>query len=547
MLVLRHNKLPAKDLFEIEQLMLKIADPDVPAHSPLDYTLLDKSRSEIYGMILGSVQRLHIFNALDITPSDFLDFLIDVDLGYLPNPYHSFYHAADVSLVLYHMLVHCEVRNYLSGLDVAALFIAGLCHDIGHPGYNNNYQVKLKTELAIRYANKSVLESYSCTLAMDLLSKHKLLRNVEQASRRQSIPTTEDRFRTSIIKMILATDMVFHYELQENFASLLEIMVDRDEHQGGSTDHCFHSGDNNNTNSNHDNNTCGHMKDIFESDTSPLCNFQSQTFFDDGASSPLQPKFLDHQERQMLCQIILHAADISNALRPWSICSKWSELVCEEFFRQGEMEKKHGLPVSPNMDKDQVKQTTIGLQFGDFVVSPYFEIFAAMFPKAEHLLTILKTNRQEWIKREQEEEQHGQLSPHVEHVDHGCQPTDMLPDQHLLNPSGRRVSVAAGMIVIPDDLEERVIGSGKSRRKYLGLRSVSDTGLPHDDLVLDQSAQDILSADRHDDANKNRRKSEEPAYYLYRHTLQVDKGRRMSRGDIVDKCLERQRRVASPR
>lgn len=112
--------------------MLKIADPDVPAHSPLDYTLLDKSRSEIYGMILGSVQRLHIFNALDITPSEFLDFLIDVDLGYLPNPYHSFYHAADVSLVLYHMLLHCEVRNYLSGLDVAALFIAGLCHDIGH-------------------------------------------------------------------------------------------------------------------------------------------------------------------------------------------------------------------------------------------------------------------------------------------------------------------------------------------------------------------------------------------------------------------------------
>jgi hypothetical protein len=61
---------------------------------------------------------------------------------------------------------------------------------------------------------------------MDLLTKHKLLRRIDHASTAVGLPTTEPEFRTAIIKMILATDMIFHYELQENLANLLEIIND---------------------------------------------------------------------------------------------------------------------------------------------------------------------------------------------------------------------------------------------------------------------------------------------------------------------------------
>ncbi|KAI9259400.1 hypothetical protein BDA99DRAFT_513181 [Phascolomyces articulosus] len=703
MLILRHNNLSVEDLFQIESKMLKIADPKQPYTYSLGFTLLDKPRAMIYGILLGYAERLGVFKTLDISPSEFLDFLIDVDLGYHVNPYHSFYHAADVTIVIYHMLFQFEVLNYLSRIDVAALFIAALCHDIGHPGCNNNYQVNLQTELALRYNNKSVLESYSCTLAMDLISKHKLLRNVEKVSmQRTLLPTTEDQLRTSIIKMILSTDMVFHYELQENLASLLEIVAqdtsseqhldnnstfstlssrsdtesssltnsitttaivspDYDTNNDTTTpttihynnnlsqEACYHVRSRTHSHSNDDASssqsnsmlsslsaqtepTCCQMKDIFENkgDKSPLQNFDQQSYFDEdvpptkiptpittaaSSSSTLltatptistmaflhddnyddtSDKLLDYKERQMLCQILLHGADISNALRPWPICCKWSDLVCEEFFHQGELEKEHGLPVSPNMDRDQVTQTTIGLQFGDFVVSPYFEIFAAMFPKADALVKELAKNRNEWLaleaKQEQEQQMDGsieqpmnddrdqikapntpdieaqkqlhsypnsnQSSPHhyyqqLEVDNRGRQPTDMLPDRHILNPSGRRVSVAAGMIVIPDELEERVIGSGKSRRKYLGLRSISDTGINKDQLPPElpspyhrKASSPVLNVIGQD---RIRRKSEEPSYYLYRHQLKVEGGRRLSRGDLVDKCLERQRRVASPR
>ena len=112
--------------------MLKIADPKEAYHYSLEFTLLDKPRATIYGMLLGYAERLGVYRTLGITPSEFLDFLIDVDLGYRPNPYHSFYHAADVTIVIYHMILQFEVSRYLSRIDVAALYIAALCHDIGH-------------------------------------------------------------------------------------------------------------------------------------------------------------------------------------------------------------------------------------------------------------------------------------------------------------------------------------------------------------------------------------------------------------------------------
>jgi hypothetical protein len=153
------------------------------------------------------------------------------------------------------------------------------------------------------------------------------------------------------------------------------------------------------------------------------------------------------------------------------------------------------------MDRSQVSQTTIGLQFGDFVASPYFEIFAALFPKADALIQTLAENRTQWIKMEEEIADKKQKE---EKEGNQRLPSSMLPDRPILNPSGRRVSVAAGMVIIPDELEERTIGSGKYKRKYWGVRSVS-----HSDISTLKDHRDRSQVVR-------RRKSEEPNLVMSR-------------------------------
>ncbi|KAF9085164.1 cGMP-dependent 3',5'-cyclic phosphodiesterase, partial [Mortierella sp. AD031] len=76
--------------------------------------------------------KLELVECLGITSDELLDFIVDVDRGYLAIFYHSFYHAADVTSVLYHMLQDMRASQYLSKPDMAALLLAGLCHDIGH-------------------------------------------------------------------------------------------------------------------------------------------------------------------------------------------------------------------------------------------------------------------------------------------------------------------------------------------------------------------------------------------------------------------------------
>jgi len=101
----------------------------------LDFDVWDHTLPEIYGIILAMFCKLGLVECLNITEGELLDFIIDVDRGYLATFYHSFYHAADVTAVLYNILANMNASQYLSKPDMAALLLAGLCHDIGHVSF----------------------------------------------------------------------------------------------------------------------------------------------------------------------------------------------------------------------------------------------------------------------------------------------------------------------------------------------------------------------------------------------------------------------------
>jgi cAMP-specific phosphodiesterase 4 len=50
-------------------------------------------------------------------------------------------------------------------------------------------------------------------------------------------------------------------------------------------------------------------------------------------------------------KMIMKCADVSNASRPYEIYKEWAIRVCEEFFKQGDVEHGLDLPVSAFMDR----------------------------------------------------------------------------------------------------------------------------------------------------------------------------------------------------
>ncbi|KAI9322199.1 hypothetical protein BX666DRAFT_1892528 [Dichotomocladium elegans] len=424
MIILNFNTLPAQDLFIIERRLvcwraLKSTEKKSSV-SPINpnFNVLDYSRTEMYSHLLGIFEKLHVLDTLETTPSELLDFLIDVDSSYINTPYHSFYHAVDVVTVLYYILNDLGADQYLSETDIAALLLAALCHDAGHPGYSNIFQVARKTELAVRYKDTSVLESYSVDITRHLFQKHRLLGRLKAENNDAS--EMEIRFTNRVASLILSTDMVRHPE-----------MLDHAHRLGAMLTACYGgSGD--------------------------MCTFSSRK----------DEQFLfSDRDRLAFSEVILHAADISNTVRPWPISKQWSDLIVQEFFRQGDAEKEAGLTVSPGMDRDQSTQAEISLNFGDLLVKPYYEALAGLLPGARALLNILATNRRSWEHLRQSPD-----PPASSFFNSPPPPLLRLPQatrskRMLGGRWRRRVTMATGTLVLPDQqYSNRIVKRERYRR-----------------------------------------------------------------------------------
>ena len=70
---------------------------------------------------------------------------------------------------LYYFINNSEIINNITQLDNACLVVAGLCHDVAHPGLTNRYLVQSRDKIAIQYNDISVLESMHCSLIFSLM------------------------------------------------------------------------------------------------------------------------------------------------------------------------------------------------------------------------------------------------------------------------------------------------------------------------------------------------------------------------------------------
>ena len=107
---------------------------------------------------------------------------------------------------------------------------------------------------------------------------------------------------------------------------------------------------------------------------------------------------LDNQEnRVVMMQLLLKCGDISNVSRPFDLADKWVDVLCEEFFRQGDLEQAQGMEyTSPLNDREHLDKPKSQIGFYTFVCLPLFQAMAKAVPKLDCNVQQINSNLSVW-------------------------------------------------------------------------------------------------------------------------------------------------------
>ncbi|KYO43256.1 hypothetical protein Y1Q_0017563 [Alligator mississippiensis] len=150
-----------------------------------------------------------VIGVLKIPISALVSFVEALEVGYSKhkNPYHNLMHAADVTQTVHYLLFKTGVAHWLTELEIFAMIFAAAVHDYEHTGTTNNFHIQTRSDSAILYNDRSVLENHHVSAAYRLLQDDEemnILANLSKDDWRE--------FRALVVEMVLATDMSCHFQ-----------------------------------------------------------------------------------------------------------------------------------------------------------------------------------------------------------------------------------------------------------------------------------------------------------------------------------------------
>ena len=170
---------------------------------------------ELVKYILNIFQTLDLLQAMKADSKSIITTILSIRDAYNDIPFHNWLHAVDTTQFVYSCLVRGRMRRYFAPLQIAALILGALCHDVGHTGVNTTFHVKSKSSLFFAFGDQSTLERYHATVATKILEKSPIYEGIDNPV-----------FWKFFVGVIIATDMVRHFEFIDSF----KLIVDRFEY-----------------------------------------------------------------------------------------------------------------------------------------------------------------------------------------------------------------------------------------------------------------------------------------------------------------------------
>ena len=257
--------------------------------------------------------------------------------------YHNSLHGADVTYSLFCFFINSNIEEICETtvLDLLGIIISAMGHDLGHPGYNNNFNINASTDLALTYNDVSCLENYHTSFLFKILNKEE--NNILEKLNSQNFKSIRKR----MISQILATDMANHGEVVSLIKAKIKVWEEEEQSRFN------------------------------------LLSGNEKTKFD---------------EQQMLLNYLIHAADLGHNTKKFEISLHWVELLSEEFWMQGDMERSKGIPISFLCDRNKIDVPGSQVGFLRGFVLPTYDHLVVMFPTLKYTIDNTVDNINEWQK-----------------------------------------------------------------------------------------------------------------------------------------------------
>lgn len=159
-------------------------------------------------LVYDLLTRYDLINRFRIPVQALVQFVEALENGYSKhkNPYHNLIHAADVTQTAHFLMLHTGLMHWLSELEILAMVFAAAIHDFEHTGTTNNFHIHTRSEVAILYNDRSVLENYHVSAAYRLMAEEdmNILVNLNKDDWRE--------LRSLVIEMVMSTDMSCHFQ-----------------------------------------------------------------------------------------------------------------------------------------------------------------------------------------------------------------------------------------------------------------------------------------------------------------------------------------------
>ena len=141
--------------------------------------------------------------------------IITVRKNYRMVTYHNWQHAFGVTQTMFAMITNAQLSKYLTPLELMAMIVACICHDLDHRGTNNSFEGLKKSDLSKLYGT-STMERHHFDMFVMILNcdENNFMVNLNVKDYKSFVKCIE--------KLILATDISMYLKNRASYQSLVE-------------------------------------------------------------------------------------------------------------------------------------------------------------------------------------------------------------------------------------------------------------------------------------------------------------------------------------